>query len=135
MGIALVATERDARSQEPGARSVAVGYAAELDALRQWDTTVDGMARAGELVAMSRLNDVSLEGRTHEYLAQYYAGVPVHGGGVSRQLDAAGVTVSLFGTLYQGIDLNVTPALPGAAVAALLEQMHGGEVVAVGSRR
>ena len=81
---------------------------------------------------MSRLNDASLEGRTHEYLAQYHAGVPVHGAGVSRQLDAAGVTVSLFGTLYQGIDVNVTPALSGAEAAALLEQMHGGEVVAMG---
>ena len=132
IGIALVATERGATSQERGTVSVAAGYAADLDALRQWDTTVDGMAGTGELVAMSRLNDASLEERTHEYLAQYHAGVPVHGGGVSRQLDAAGVTVSLFGTLYQGVDVNVTPALTGADVAALLEHMHGGEVVTVG---
>ena len=132
IGIALVATERDATSQERGALSVAAGYAADLDALRQWDATVDGMAGTGELVAVSRLNDASLEGRTHEYLAQYHAGVAVHGGGVSRQLDAAGVTVSLFGTLYQGIDVNVTPALSGAEVAALLEEMHGGEVIAAG---
>lgn len=132
IGIALIATERDARSQERRAVSVAAGYAADLDALRQWDATVDAMAGTGELVATSRLNDASMEGRTHEYLAQYHEGVPVHGGGVSRQLDAAGVTVSLFGTLYQEIDVNVTPALSGAEIAALLEETYGGEIVAGG---
>ena len=130
--VALVCVGPDATSQEPAALSIAAGYAADLDALRQWDATVDGMAGTGELVVVSRLNDASLEGHAHEYLAQYHAGVAVHGGGVSRQLDAAGVTISLFGTLYQGIDVNVTPALSGAEVAALLEEMHGAEVVAAG---
>ena len=132
IGVALMATERDASSQESAVLSISAGHAAGVDELRQWDTTVDGMARTGELVVMSRLGDASLEGRAHEYLAQHYAGIPVHGGGVSRQLDAAGVTVSLFGTLHQGIDVNITPALSGAEVAALLEAMHGGEVVAGG---
>ena len=84
----------------------------------------------GEFIVMSRWNDTSLEGRTHEYLAQHYAGIPVYGGGVSRQTDRSGVTVSLFGTLYQGIDVDTTSVLAGAAVAALLEGMHGGEFVA-----
>ena len=53
-----------------------------------------------------------------------------HGGGVSRQLDGSGVTVSLFGTLHQGIAADTTPALSGAEVAALLEVMRGGEFVA-----
>lgn len=132
VGFALIATERDATSQERGAISVAAGYAADLDAVRQWDATLDGMARTGELVATSRLNDASLQGRTHEYLAQYHAGVPVHGGGVSRQLDAAGVTVSMFGTLYRGIDVDTTPALSGSEIAARIEELHGGEVVAGG---
>ena len=127
-----MATEQDAASQESAVLSISAGQAAGVDDLRQWDATVDGMARTGELVVMSRLGDASLEERTHEYLAQHYAGIPVYGGGVSRQLDAAGVTVSLFGTLHQGIDVNIAPALSGAQVAALLEEMHGGEVVAGG---
>ena len=129
-----MASERDAASQEPesGVLAIAAGHAAGVDELRQWDATVDGMARTGELVVMSHLGDASLDGRAHEYLAQYFAGIPVFGGGVSRQLDAAGVTVSLFGTLHQGIDVNIAPALSGAQVAALLEEMHGGEVLAGG---
>ena len=132
IGVALMATERDASSQESAVLSISAGHAAGVDELRQWDATVDGMARTGELVVMSRLGDASLEGRAHEYLAQHHAGIPVYGGGVSRQLDAGGVTVSLFGTLHQGIDVNIAPALSGAEVAALLEETHGGEVVAGG---
>lgn len=132
VGVALMASEQNAASQESAVLSVSAGQAADVDELRQWDATVDGMARTGDLVVMSRLGDASLEGRTHEYLAQYYAGIPVFGGGVSRQLDAAGVTVSLFGTLHQGIDVNIAPALTWAEVAARLEEMHGGEVVAGG---
>ena len=132
LGVALMASEQDAASQESAVLSISAGQAAGVDELRQWDATVDGMARTGEIVVMSRLGDASLEGRTHEYLAQYFAGIPVFGGGVSRQLDAGGVTVSLFGTLHQGIDVNIAPALSGAQVAALLEEMHGGEVLAGG---
>ena len=127
-----MATEQDAASQESAVLSIAAGQAAGVDELRQWDATVDGLARTGDLVVMSRLGDASLEGRTHEYLAQHYAGIPVFGAGVSRQLDAGGVTVSLFGTVYPEIDVNITPALSGAEVAALLEEMHGGEVLAGG---
>ncbi len=123
-------TEQDATSQESAVLSVAAGAAAGVDELRQWDATVDGMARTGDLVVMSRLGDASLEERTHEYLAQHFAGIPVFGGGLSRQLDGAGVTLSLFGTLHQGIDLNTVPALSGTQVAALLEESHGGEIVA-----
>ncbi len=132
IGAALLATERDATSQESTVLSIAAGQAAGVDELRQWDATVDGMTRTGDLVVMSRLADASLEGRTHEYLGQHYAGVPVFGGGVSRQLDAAGVTASLFGTLYPEIDMSITPALSGTEVAALLEGMHGGEILAGG---
>ena len=127
-----MATGREATSQESDAVSVAAGHAVDLDALRQWDTTVDGMARTGDLVAVSRLADPSIEGHTHEYLAQYFAGIPVFGGGVSRQLDTAGVTVSLFGTLHQGVDVGIAPTLSGTEVAALLEDMHGGEILAGG---
>ena len=132
VGAALIAAERGATSQEAESDvlSVAAGHATGVDELRRWDTTVDGLARSGDLVVMSRLADPSREGRTHEYLAQHHAGFPVFGAGVSRQLDAAGVTVSLFGTLHQGIDANPVPALGVAEVAALLEQTLGGEAVA-----
>ena len=132
IGAALIAAEQDAASQESAVLTLAAGHAAGVDELRRWDATVDGLARTGDLVVVSRLGDASLEGRTHEYLAQHYAGIPVFGAGVSRQLDAGGVTVSLFGTLYPEIDANITPALSGAEVAARLEEMHAGEVLAGG---
>ena len=131
IGIALLTTEPETASQEFGAVSIAAGHA-DLDALRRWDATVDGMARTGDLVAVSRLNE---QGRTHDYLAQHYAGIPVHSGGVSRQLDRSGVTVSLFGTLHQGIDVDTSPALSAPEVVALLEQMHRGEILAGGQPR
>jgi hypothetical protein len=86
IGIALMATEHDATAQELDIVSIAAGHSLGLDALRRWDATVHGMESTGNLVVMSRRSDASQEGRTHEYLTQYHAGIPVHGGGVSRQL-------------------------------------------------
>ena len=130
IGTAPMATEHNATAQEQGIVSIAAGQSLGVDALRQWDATVTGMEHAGNLAVMSRRSDAYAEGRTHEYLAQYHAGIPVHGGGVSRQLDPGGATVSLFGTLHPPIDVDTTPLLSGAEVAALLEVMHGGKFVA-----
>ena len=108
----------------PGELSVAAGYSTDVDELRQWDATLDAMTRTGELVVVSRQADRSLPGRTHEYLAQFFEGVRVHGGGISRQLDR-GATVSLFGTLYTDIDVETTPALTVAEAASSLVQRTG----------
>ena len=86
IGIELTATDDDAKAQELDIVSIAAGQTLGLDALRQWNATVYGMERTGNLAVMSRRSDSYLEGRTHEYLTQYHAGIPVHGGGVSRQL-------------------------------------------------
>lgn len=129
-GAALLTAGRDAASrQPPGAVSVSAGYAAGVDDLRRWDAAVDGMTRTGEFVVISRLDDERLPGREHEYAAQFFRGVPVHGGGVSRQLDR-GVTVSLFGTLHQGLDVETAPALSAAEVAARLATATGADAPA-----
>ena len=135
VALALVSTEAHIASQElANVASLAAGHA-DLDALRRWDATVDSMARTGQLVPVSRVNDPSLEGRAHDYLAQHHAGIPVHGAGVSRQRDRSGVTVSLFGTLHRAIDVDTTPALSAAEVVAVLEQPHGGAILAGGQPR
>ena len=124
-GIALLAVGQDATSQRlPGIVSVAAGSATNLDALRDWDGLVDRMTREGNLALVSRRGDATLSTRTHEYLAQYNDGVPVLGGGVARQLDR-GATVSLLGTLHEGIDIGTTPAFSGAEAVARLEQAAG----------
>ena len=80
--------------------------------------------RTDALVLASRQPDVSLSGRVHEAFKQYHAGVPVYGGGISRQL-ANGLTVSIFGTIHQGIDLDMTPQLAQNEALALVEQQAG----------
>ena len=117
-------------AQEPrGPVSVSAGYATDADEWRRWDTLLDTMVRAGDLVPVSRLNDRAVAGRVHEYLAQHVDGIRVQGGGVSRQLDA-GVTVSVFGTVYDGIDLDTSPALSAEQAVALLEEATGATLAA-----
>ena len=80
---------------------------------------------ADALVLASQQPDVSLSGRVHETFKQYHAGVPVYGGGISRQLANNGLTVSIFGTIHQGIDLDMMPRLAQNEALALLEQRAG----------
>ncbi len=128
-GVVILTTGRPAGAQlSPGELSVAVGYGTNVDELRQWDATVDGMTRTGELVVVSRQDDRSLPGRTHEYLAQFHEGVRVRGGGVSRQLDG-GVTVSVFGTLYTDIEIDTASALGAGEAASRLVQRIGAAAV------
>ena len=124
--VIVMSTSQDVVSQQtpPGSVAVAAGYGTNLNALRQWDAAVDQMTRTGDLVVLSRRADRALAGRTHEYLAQVVAGIPVHGGGIARQLDR-GVTVSLFGTMHQGIDLDITPQLSATAASAAIAREAG----------
>ena len=127
-GILFVSAGRGAAPQLPVAVPVVAGYATQLDELREWDALVDRMTRAGDLVVVSRRPDRVLAGRAHEYLVQTVAGIPVHGGGISRQLQG-GVTVSLLGTLYQGIDVDTAPSLAAAEAAGRIEQQTGATLV------
>ena len=90
--------------------------------------TVDAMTRAGDLVIMSRRVDRLLPDRTHEYLAQHLDGVPVHGGGVSRQT-RNGETVSLFGRIHENIGITTMPSLsPDDALAGLAQATDASSV-------
>lgn len=80
--------------------------------------------RNDELVLASRMPDRYLSERVHESFRQYHEGVPVVGGGISRQL-AGGVTVSIFGTLHEGIDVETTPLVPGDDALALIAEQAG----------
>ena len=112
----------------PGERAtavpVAVGSGATPAELQAWDARIDGMLRTGELVVASRTNDPALPGRTHEYAAQFFGGVPVLGAGVTRQFDR-GVTVSAFGTLHENLAVNPVPAITAAEAGVRLEQQTG----------
>ena len=86
---------------------VAVGAAD----LRVWDAQVDRMIRAGDLQQRLEREDTLMPGRRHARFTQMVRGVPVYGGDIARQVDAQGLTISIFGTVYEGIDIGTDPAI------------------------
>lgn len=92
--------------------------------LRTWDTRITHMLRGGDLRVERVEDDPLLPGRTHERLAQYHLGVPVFGGGLVRQLDR-GLSVSVFGTLFQDITVDTQPALTVQEAAAAVARLTG----------
>jgi thermolysin len=101
--------------------------AADVSALRQWERRIDTMLDAHELRIRQSVADPDVAGRTHERAAQYYKGLPVFGGDVTRQL-AGGQTISVFGVLYNGIDIDVVPTLNAEQAASRIEQTTGESV-------
>jgi bacillolysin len=91
---------------------------------RAWTSRIDSMLRSGELRLRRTGEDPMVPGRTHERADQYYRGVRVFGGDVARQL-RGGATESIFGTIYEGIDIDSTPAIDEAGARARLGSRVG----------
>ena len=68
------------------------------------------MVRGDELRVRLERSDTIMTGRSVEQLTQYYRGLQVWGGSVARQFDGTSL-VSVFGTIYQGLDIDVAPAV------------------------
>ena len=85
-----------------------------------WDARIQALVGSGELHLRQVRADTMLPGRRHERFAQVYRGVRVFGGELVRQTDAAGV-VSVFGTFYEGIAVDVRPTLSAPGARALVE--------------
>jgi thermolysin len=85
--------------------------AASTAAVREWDSLTQSMLRAGELRIRQVREDTMIAGRVNDRADQYYRGVRVFGGDISRQMDAQGVLLSVYGNLYPGIDIDVDPKL------------------------
>lgn len=77
---------------------------------RAWTSRIDSMLRSGELRLRQTRDDPMMPDRTHERADQYYRGVRVFGADVARQL-RNGTTESIFGTLYEGIDIDPSPTI------------------------
>lgn len=101
--------------------------ATDASSLRAWDQTVTSMSRVGELRVRRVDEDPVMRGRQHERLDQYYKGIRVRGGDVVRQT-AAGSTVSIFGSLHEDIDIDVTPTLSADAALAVAARESGMEL-------
>ncbi len=78
------------------------------------------MVRGDELRVRVERGDTLIAGRSVEQLTQYYRGLRVWGGSVAREFDGHNL-VSVFGTIYQGLDLDVAPAMSRDAARAALE--------------
>lgn len=114
--------------QRPAGQSRSLTVTATADdliKLREWDVRVDQMVRAGELRLREAREDPLIFGRTHQRFDQFYRGVRVWGGDITRQLDH-GLAVSLFGLLYTGLTLDVTPILSPEDARDRVSRLAGG---------
>jgi thermolysin len=102
----------------------AVVTATTAAALRLWDGSVDAMVRGGGLRLRRSDEDPLISERVHERLDQYYKGIRVYGGDVSRQTDH-GLTVSIFGTIYSDLEISVDPGMTTSDAAAIVKRDSG----------
>ena len=107
--------------QAPRAVSMTAGSPAQL---RDADQRVDGMLRRGELRVRRTTSDPLLPRRTHQRSDQYHRGVRVFGADVTRQSNN-GVTESVFGTVYEGIDIDTFPVIDQDRAREILEARTG----------
>ena len=117
--LVVVLSSAIGRVQEP-ARVLSIA-ADSIDEIRQWDPVVNRLTSARALAVRTVYDDPQVPGRRHEGLVQYYSGLPVYGGDLTRQTDR-GVTVSIFGTIYEGIDVNPAPRLTADDARQTLEK-------------
>lgn len=94
-------------------------------AVSEWDQKIGALATRGELRVLSTREDTMLPGRIHTRFEQLYQSVPVWGGELVRQEDASG-TISVFGALLEGIDIETRPTLGESAARRTLEAAHPG---------
>ena len=104
------------------ALTLAAGGFSGLSDLREADSLVDRLGREGVLRLATSERDPLVPGRTHDRFRQYHDGVPIFGAEVTRQT-ARGVTVSLFGTLHLGLEVETTPALSRDEATRIIERL------------
>ena len=102
--------------------TLAAGGLSGLSVLREADSLVDRLRRDGVLRLATSERDPLVPGRTHDRFRQYHDGVPIFGAEVTRQT-ARGVTVSLFGTLHLGVEVETTPALSRDDATPIIERL------------
>lgn len=124
VGLSVLALAAAAGAAEPRVQRLA---AVEGAALRDWDVRIESMLRAGDLAVRRTHEDTLLPARQHVRLDQIHKGVRVYGGQVVRQTDGER-SVSVFGTLYEGIDLDPSPTLTPDQAVAVIERLSGADL-------
>jgi len=98
----------------------------DLSQLREWDGRINAMVRAGALVLRNIQPDTLLADRVHERYDQFVGGVRVFGGDLARQV-RGGVTQSIYGTVYDHVELDTMPRLPEEKARAVFAAMSSGD--------
>ena len=121
--VVLPSTDFIEAQNQPGRTVIAAGWRDQAS-LPRWDALIDQMVRNRELVLYSIQPDPGFRGRQHEHYLQLHRGLRVEGGEIARQA-IGGRTISVFGTIYTGIDVDVAPALTSFDAAAGVQQQFG----------
>jgi bacillolysin len=122
---ALVSPPPRLRGQEARLQRITAVTAAEL---RTWDSQVDRMIRSRELELRLDREDTLMTGRRHTRYRQTVDGIPIYGADVARQTDEKGVTVSIFGDVYDGVRISTTPGISSDRVREILAARTGVEL-------
>ena len=113
-------------AQQPGRGRVTIGSTSSA-ALREWAPRLDGLRRSGDLRLRVRREDPLVAGRAHERYDQYHRGVRVFGADVAEQLHG-GQVVSAFGNVYEGVDVDTSPAIDADRAREIIEERAGVEI-------
>ena len=114
---AAVLAAQDRGAATPTSLSV---HATTPTELREWDAQINQMVRFNQLAVGGSRTDPDIADRAHESLVQYHQGIPVYGGGLSRQT-ARGISVSIIGRVFQNVSVDASPALAAADAVRALE--------------
>ena len=98
--------------------------AASGAAVREWSGRVDRLLSSGNLAVRLVRKDTMIPGRQHERLAQLHDGVEVFGGELIRQSDASG-TLTVVGTFFDDVEVDVTPTLGPREIEGRLAEKGG----------
>jgi bacillolysin len=109
----------EAQAGEP--RRVAAASRAEAQA---WEGPLQSMVSGGGLALRRWREDTLLPDRRHARYAQVHRGVPVLGGDLAVQVMGTEV-VSVFGTLFEGIDVDAVAALSADQAMQVVERLSG----------
>jgi len=101
---------------------------ADAEVLRTVDAQIDASLRSGALRLRGIERDAMLADRQNERLDQYVRGVRIVGGDLTRQSGPDG-TVSAFGLLHTGVEIDVTPGLSAERARDAIASAASGELL------
>jgi bacillolysin len=125
--IALTAAHVQPSAQRQPTRGLVSMSGLTTAEVREAASRVDGMRRSGELRRRMTREDLLVAGRTHERFDQSYQGVRVFGADVAQQL-RDGQVMSVFGNVYDDIDIDTSPQIEDVRAKEIVEARSGVEL-------